>query len=115
MPMFEEKKSPTFRSRWRVLVTSALVVGGFAASVSPQIQFDYCGCKDNPASLGNFDTLNAGSYPPGTISGSKTLQVPLPADGVLVFNSVNLALRPADNGALTVTFVRNAVNTPATL
>lgn len=113
MPMSEERSSVS-RARWRALVTSALLVG-LAASVSPQSQIDVCGCKDNPASLGNFDTLNAGSYPPGTISGTKTLQVPLPVDGVLVFNSINLAPRPGDSGALTVTFVRNAVNTPVTL
>src|SRR5262245_29243172 len=110
-----EAQSSGSRSRRRTLLVSAVLVCGLTVVVSPQIQLDVCGCKNNPASLGDFDTLNASSFPPGTIAGSRSLQIPLPADGVMVFNSVNLAPRPADSGALTVSFIRNAANTPVTL
>jgi hypothetical protein len=113
--LMSEQKPSIARARWRAMFASALFVCGFTAVVSPQIQLDVCGCKNSPASLGNFDTLNSASYPPGTVSAFRVLQVPLPADGVLVFNSVNLQARPSDNNSLTVTFVRNAANTPATL
>jgi hypothetical protein len=43
------------------------------------------------------------------------LQIPLPPDGVLVFNNVNFAVRPTDSNLLNISFVRNAGNSPATL
>ena len=54
--------------RWRTMLLSMLLVCGLGVVVSPQVQLDVCGCKNNPASLGNFDTLDAATYPPGTTS-----------------------------------------------
>jgi hypothetical protein len=78
-------------------------------------QLDVCGCKNSPASLGNFDTLNATTWPPGTTSAFRLIQIPLPADGVLVFNSMNIQPRTTDSGLIVVSFVKNAANTPVTL
>ena len=103
------------RSQWRVALLSMVFVCGFGVVVSPQVQLDVCGCKNNPGSLGDFNTLDPATYPPGTISAFRVLAIPLPPDGVLVFNSMNLQLRPMDGGFLPVTFTRNAANTPVTL
>jgi len=75
---------------------------------------DICGCA-GAASLGAFDTLNAATWPPGTEQGFRFITLPLPDDGVLVFDSVNIAPRPSDAGALAVSFRPNARNTPVTL
>jgi hypothetical protein len=99
---------------WKMIRVALLSVLAFEIAGSAQ-QLDICGCSNSPASLGSFDTLNSATYPPGTVSGFRFLQIPLPADGVLVFNSMNLQLRPSDAGLLIVSFIRNAANTPVTL
>jgi hypothetical protein len=78
-------------------------------------QRDICGCAGNPNSLGAFDALDSTTYPPGTISGTRVLTIPLPEDGILIFDSFNVQPRPADIGFLPVRFARNAANTPVTL
>jgi hypothetical protein len=104
-------------SGWRTSLLSALLVCILGVVVSPQVQLDVCGCKNNPASLGAFDTADAATYPPGTImTNINVMEIPLPPDGVLVFNSINLVQRPQYVGyGLTVRFIRNAANTPVTL
>ena len=101
----------------RTALFSMIIVCGLGVVVSPQVQLDVCGCKNNPASLGNFDSKDTSTYPPGTTSNAvNTMEIPLPADGVLVFNSINLVERPPYIGyGLTVRFIRNAGNTPVTL
>src|SRR6185369_8683198 len=104
-------------SRWRTSLLSALLVCALGVVVSPQVQLDVCGCKNNPASLGSLDALNPASYPPGTTSLQvNTMEIPLPPDGVMVFDNLNLVERPPYIGyGLTVRFIRNAANTPVTL
>lgn len=95
----------------RVALLLALAIG----TVSSAQQLDICGCKNNPATLGAFDTLNSATWPPGTQQAFRSIQIPLPADGVMVFSSMNLQPRPSDVGSLTVSFIKNAANTPVTL
>ena len=79
----------------RTALFSMIIVCGLGVVVSPQVQLDVCGCKNNPASLGNFDSKDTSTYPPGTTSNAvNTMEIPLPADGVMVFNSINLVERP---------------------
>jgi len=101
----------------RTALFSMIIVCGLGVVVSPQVQLDVCGCKNNPASLGNFDTKNPSSYPPGSTNNNiNTMEIPLPDDGVMVFDSINLVERPQFVGfGLTVRFIRNAANTPVTL
>ena len=104
-------------ARWRTGLLSALLVCALGVVVSPQVQLDVCGCKNNPASLGAFDTANAATYPPGTtMPNVNIMEIPLPPDGVMIFDSLNLVQRPQYIGyGLTVRFIRNAANTPVTL
>jgi hypothetical protein len=75
----------------RTALFSMIIVCGLGVVVSPQVQLDVCGCKNNPASLGNFDTKNPSSYPPGSTNNNiNTMEIPLPADGVMGFDSINL-------------------------
>jgi hypothetical protein len=102
----------------RTALLTAFIVCGFGVVVSPQVQLDVCGCKNNPGTLGNLDSTIPASYPPGTTSNTyNTMEIPLPDDGVLVFDSINLVERPPYVGGygLTVRFVRNAGNTPVTI
>jgi len=105
---------------WRIsAVALALIVWPFARGAVLHAQLDICGCNGNPASNGDFDTANPTPAQQALISSSaqQKLEIVLPADGVLVFNSLNLRPRttPNDFGTLTITFKRNAANTPVML
>ena len=104
--------------RWRVILASMVLVCALGVVVSPQVQLDVCGCKNNPATLGDFDTASPAPFPPGiTLTGINTIDIQLPPDGVMVFNSINVRERPPYVGGygMTVRFIRNAANTPVTL
>jgi hypothetical protein len=110
-------RSERGRSLRRAVAASAAACAAIALWAAPRglaQAFDICGCA-GAASLGAFDTLNAATWPPGTEQGFRFITLPLPDDGVLVFDSVNIAARPSDNGALGVSFRPNARNTPVTL
>lgn len=92
-----------------------LWVLAIAMAMPARAQLDICGCADLPESLGAFDTNNPASYPAGSISGSRTLQIPLPADGVMVFDSMAVNVRNNEGFFITVSFIRNNSNTPATI
>ena len=103
--------------RWRTMLVSMLLVCGLGVVVSPQVQLDVCGCKNNPATLGDFDTASPAPFPPGiTLTGINTIDIQLPPDGVMVFNSLKVRERPPYFGyGMSVRFLRNAANTPVTL
>jgi hypothetical protein len=79
-------------------------------------QLDICGCA-NAVSLGAFDTSDPATWPPGLVveQGFRRMVLGLPADGVLVFESVLFKPRSSDTGSLEVLFAPNARNTPVTL
>src|SRR5436190_2600840 len=91
----------------RTSLLSVLLICALGVVVSPQVQLDVCGCKNNPASLGSLDTSNTATYPPGTTSLQyNSVEIPLPPDGVMVFDSLNLVERPPYIGyGLTVRFI----------
>lgn len=82
---------------------------------------DLCGCRHHPESLGAFDTRDRNTWPPGTTqnpSNLRQLTIPLPADGVLVFDSLHVEHSQAIHGffaPVEIRFVRNAINTPVTI
>ncbi len=118
MEMFHEDRSAR-QARLRVALLSMLFVCGLGVVVSPQVQLDVCGCKNNPATLGNLDTGDtSATLPPGvTVTSGTTMDIQLPADGVMVFNNLTIRERPPYVGGygFTVRFIRNAANTPVTL
>lgn len=102
------------------LVLGALVSAGSALAQST----DFCGCAGSPGSLGNFATGDSGTWPPGTVarleyfgSYADAVEVPLPPDGVLVFDSltVNGLAGRGKYGPIALSFARNAANTPVTI
>jgi hypothetical protein len=100
----------------------ALAVALLAPVGSARAQaLDLCGCAGSPASLGAFDTRNPATWPAGTQSAFRSVVLPLPASGVLIFDSINLAPRTVaqgginDSGILVLSFARNATNSPVTL
>ena len=101
------------RPRWLVLL--AMTCGVLLAERIGIAQLDICGCLNNPGSLGAFDTVAHTGYPPGTVDNFRSMTIPVPASGVLVFDSMNLTTRPNEGCCLTVTFARNSANTPVTI
>jgi hypothetical protein len=106
---------------WARRVRVALIVACAALAwpiIAQSPQPDLCGCRDNPNSLGAFDLRDKNTWPPGTTVNGRFVTVPLPADGVLVFDSIFLdwnsqvipSCCPVEVG-----FAPNAANTPVTL
>src|ERR1051326_493549 len=100
-----------------VLIALSLLARGSLVHAQAA-QLDICGCKNNPASLGDFDDRNLTPAQQQVITHDdvRTLEIRLPPDGVMVFDSLTLALRPNDFGCcLTINFTRSAANSPVTL
>ena len=59
-------------------------------------QRDICGCTDNPNSQGAFDSSDEATWPPGTTrpSFNDNITIPLPDDGILIFDSFTVSLSP---------------------
>jgi hypothetical protein len=94
-----------------------LFLGGAPLPASAQ-GIDVCGCASSPTSLGAFRTLDPATWPPGTtvsVGSPDVITIPLPPDGVLIFDSFEV--RNARNGVANalVQFAGNAANTPVTL
>jgi hypothetical protein len=101
------------RERFRVQA-SALILAIGVLWAPGHAQTDICGCTGSP-SPGAFDTLDPATYPAGTQSSFRNLVIPLPEDGIFVFDSFNIAPRPSDNCLINVGFQRNPANTPVTI
>jgi hypothetical protein len=67
---------------------------------------DICGCATIPG-LQPFDSANPATHPPGTTVNGSTVNIAVPADGILRFSSFSAQHN--------LTFVRNAANTPVTI
>ena len=84
---------------------------------------DICGCVGDSRNLGNFDSHNAATFPPGTTRPVYyQIAIPLPADGTLVFSSFTVGLTPEGYGAEVLFFHlpnpangNRVENTPVTL
>lgn len=101
------------------IMTIGLGIGIFLGAPA-HAQLDFCGCTSS-TSLGAFDTIQPASYPPGTQSGFRSIVIPVPDSGLLVFDSLNLVVRSGQNGSiddggqLTISFLANTANSPVTL
>jgi hypothetical protein len=81
----------------------------------PASALDICGCEGHP-SLGDFHSVDEATYPPGTVRNGGTITIPLPDDGVLIFDSFTVDNRPDfPTNSATVGFGTNAANTGVTL
>jgi hypothetical protein len=99
-------------SRASAFAWLALAAVAFPASA----QQNLCGCEDDPRSLGAFDAADPATFPPGTTSAYRSRTIPLPPDGVLVFDSFRVRGAASDGSCcVTVSFAGNAANTPVTL
>jgi hypothetical protein len=120
--MFRRTEMSSCRSsrdvKWGRRLRIALIVAAAALAWPAMAQTlpDLCGCRDLPGSHGNFDTRTASTWPPGTILSFGVIMIPLPADGVLVFDSMHLEQGgPLPCCSIQVGFQRNAANTPVTI
>jgi hypothetical protein len=100
------------------LILAALVGAGMASAQTT----DFCGCAGSPQSLGAFVSNDPATWPAGTIGPQNDvfggcedrILLPMPADGVLVFDSMTFGADPRGCN-LHVAFAGNAANTPVTL
>lgn len=92
----------------------AVVLGVASHLLGPaNASADVCGCAGSPATLGAFDSADPETWPtiegrPTTASGT-TITIPLPVDGVLVFDSFRLAGIPG-SGSASLVFARDRSN-----
>jgi hypothetical protein len=111
-----QHRSRNWRHRIRLVLMVACVV--LAWPLVAQTVPDLCGCRDHPNSLGAFDLRDRATWPPGTTVSNRFVTIPLPADGVLVFDSMYLDWSAAAvPGCCPVElgFTDNAANTPVTI
>ena len=98
-----------------MVLAGVMLMWPFAA----QAQFDICGCEGHPQSLGAFDASDSSTYPLGTTTsgscGSFSITIPLPEDGVMVFESFTAFVGNCFGPDTTIRFRRNAANTPVTM
>jgi hypothetical protein len=107
------------------MLAIALAVLLGASEARAQAATDYCGCAGSPDSLGDFVLTDPATYPPGSdpapildvFGGCQdALRIPLPPDGVLVFDSLVLDRFNPIRGCFThLAFRPNAANTPVTI
>jgi hypothetical protein len=102
---------------WRHLLLGACVVLVYwLVLAAPCLaQTDICGCMGNPASLGRFDTEDASTWPAGTTVSWDTITIPLPPDGIFIFDSFRVRMTPDMYYWARVKFGSNAANTPVTI
>jgi hypothetical protein len=95
-----------------------------APAAGAQQLFDFCGCAGSTESKGAFDSLDpatwtaVGAVRTGTSSCDSSLRIPVPPDGVIVFDSLRLRNLPnigCGNINSRVFFQGNAANTPVTI
>lgn len=109
------------RTRTTIAATlTALLLG--AASVAEAQNTDFCGCAGSPNSLGAFVSFDQATWPAGTVqrndffgSCHDAIEVPLPPDGVVVFDSIDVNRTTSRGCNAHLTFSRNAANTPVTI
>ena len=100
---------------FRAALGVVLAVAPFGATPA---YADVCGCAGHPGSLGAFDSADPATWP--TVGGRPTTQagsvitLPLPDDGVLIFDSFQLSDLPGGGNA-TVAFERDRANPPVRL
>ena len=73
-------------------VASAL---GLVIAEPARAQADICGCAGAP-SLGAFDSADQSTWPPGSSFSNANILIPMPADGVFVFDSITIDRTPTD-------------------
>ncbi|MCU1383322.1 MAG: hypothetical protein JWL71_2019 [Acidobacteria bacterium] len=99
-----------------VAAVAAVAILSRGSVIHAQVSLDICGCTNNPASLGDVDAANLTAAQQQVMTrGFRTLDIKLPPDGVLVFDSLNLRFAANESCCLTVTFTRSVANSPATL
>jgi hypothetical protein len=99
--------------RFQLIPIVALLAWSSPRAIAQAPPLDICGCRNHAQTLGSFDMGIPATHPPGTTSVSRLVTIPLPADGVMVFDSFR-AVRP-DTGSWTIEFLRNPANTPITI
>jgi hypothetical protein len=111
------------RDRWNARSALAwTLVALFGAATASAQTTDFCGCAGSPNSLGAFVMTDTSTWPPGTVQRNDFfggcedgIEVPLPPDGVVVFDSIDVNGRSPRGCNANLTFSRNAANTPVTL
>lgn len=115
------KTHRTQQTRNAIALAIAVVLSCAAGAARAQ-NTDFCGCAGNPNSLGDFVSSEQTTWPAGTVQRNDffggcqdAIEIPLPPDGVVVFDSIDVDRTTSRGCSAHVTFSRNAANTPVTL
>jgi hypothetical protein len=109
--MFQPRHELPKRRSFEALRIVMMLAGLLCLPVVGLAQYDICGCEGHPDSLGAFNLDDPATWPPGTKQSTNRIDIPLPPDGVMVFDSFSTVA----STSLNIHFVRNARNTPVRL
>jgi len=87
----------------------------FGAGPRAQTLDNLCGCKGHPKSLGTFSLYDEKTWSAGSRLEHTNLFIPLPANGVLVYDEFKAERKEGDHSTRYIHFERNADNTPVRL
>lgn len=99
--------------RWMLAATILLSSAGLPAQ--PRTLDNICGCKGHPESLGKFSLYDHKTWPAGSRQERNNIHIPLPANGMLVYDEFKADRKEGDHGTWYIHFERNADNTPVRL
>ncbi|RLJ15759.1 hypothetical protein DJ030_17980 [bacterium endosymbiont of Escarpia laminata] len=101
------------RTRQPLLMMSIAL--GLLTWSATALALDICGCVGNPNSLGDFDSAVEATWPAGTVRVGSSITIPLPDDGVFIFDSFTVFDLPGTTTNAVINFQRNPANTDVTL
>jgi hypothetical protein len=97
--------------RWSWAVIACLMLAAPMASAQDR---DICGCRDSVTSFGDFVASDPATWTAvgATAPTAASIVIPLPDDGVMIFDSFNIDSQSGSASGVTVSFARNLSNTP---
>jgi len=99
-----------------LLATAMLLFGAALPGFSGAQTLDnLCGCQGHPKSLGKFSLYDDKTWPAGSRQDRNNIFIPLPADGVLVYDEFKADRKEDDRGSWQIHVERNGDNTPVRL
>lgn len=103
------------KNRTRQLLLMMSIALGLLTWSATALALDICGCVGNPNSLGDFDSAVEATWPAGTVRVGSFITIPLPDDGVFIFDSFTVFDLPGTTTNAVINFQRNPANTDVTL
>jgi hypothetical protein len=103
------------RTKRKIPVLLATAILLFGTALHAQTLDDICGCKGHAKAVKAFSLYDDKTWPAGSRQEHNNIYIPLPPDGVLVYEEFKADRKEGDHGSWQIHFERNADNTPVRL